>query len=61
MKKIPDEKRLVFKIGFKCKCGETDKTRFLFETHEVDEKSIYLLCMTCERRYVVQLISKEVK
>ncbi len=49
---------LIFTINFTCQCGN-DKSRKFIKTMGVEDKQLEILCVLCEKRYQLQLISKE--
>jgi len=55
MKKQKEDKFTV-KFNFGCKCGNKEHSKFI--TYNCGEY-MELLCVMCERRYIVEIISKE--
>jgi hypothetical protein len=46
-----------FNINFQCKCGETDK--FLLKGTR-NPYRLKILCLICEKEYIVEIVSKEI-
>jgi hypothetical protein len=59
LENMKSEKRLTFKLRFKCKCGVQDSDKFLLDQSNAEK--VTLLCMNCERKYVVGIVSRELK
>lgn len=48
-------------IRFQCRCGESRPEGFIFRDSPTGEKRAFILCLTCERKYAIEVRSKEVK
>ncbi len=50
---------LKFNINFECKCGNKDTSKNIIRKN--NDKSIYVLCGICERKYEIEILSSEIK
>ena len=58
--KMEEDKRIVFKLGFECKCGEKNADKFILNYENTKYDSVTLLCATCEKLYSISISSREI-
>lgn len=60
MSNTNEENRIIFRLGFCCKCGESNIDKFIINYNNETEGGVTLLCGNCERQYLIGMSSEEI-